>query len=239
MQTVSKKILEIACFSQAAAEIAIHYGAQRIELCHDYRSGGVTPSIHAIKGVRKITVLPVFAMIRPRSGDFHYSGEEFTEMKNSLLRIKNAGADGFVFGILDENKSLDTERCSELVRLAYPLPCTLHRAFDYTGDFPEKIDKAVSIGFKRILTSGGRGNCIKNIPTLKEIVSYSAGRIEIIAGGGIRSKNLHNLLNINGLNEFHSSAIPHSDTNLPYPGEILKIQEILLLKQNELVVRQK
>jgi len=229
MQTACKRILEIACFSQTAAEIAIHSGTRRIELCHDYKSGGVTPSFNEIKVVRKITDFPVFAMILPRSGNFHYSGEEFIEMKNSLLRFKNAGAYGFVFGILKENKSLDTERCSILVEIASPLPCTLHRAFDYTGDFLEEIDKAVSIGFKRILTSGGRDNCIKNIQTLKEIVSYSGGRIEIIDGGGIRSNNLHNLLNINGLNEFHSSAILQQDTNLPNQGEILKMVEILLL----------
>lgn len=227
MQNDHQRILEIACFSKNAADIAIRAGAHRIELCSDYKSGGITPDINTLKTVRKYTEFEIFVMIRPRSGGFLYNAEEFTEMKNSLYYMKNEGADGFVFGILNKNSCLDTEKCSILVEKASPLPCTLHRSYDLIGDFRLGIEEASSVGFRRILTAGGQGNCIENIQRLTEIVNYSGKRIEIIAGGGVRSYNLPELLKINGLSEFHSSAIK-SGSSLPDSGEIKNMKSILL-----------
>jgi len=39
-------------------------------------------------------------MIRPRGGDFLYSEAEFEVMKEDVKVLKEAGADGMVFGIL-------------------------------------------------------------------------------------------------------------------------------------------
>lgn len=39
-------------------------------------------------------------MIRPRGGDFLYTEEEFEVMKEDIKVLKEAGADGIVFGIL-------------------------------------------------------------------------------------------------------------------------------------------
>lgn len=39
-------------------------------------------------------------MIRPRGGDFLYSVDEFEVMKEDIKALKEAGADGMVFGIL-------------------------------------------------------------------------------------------------------------------------------------------
>ena len=54
-----------------------------------------------LKVVKQTVNLPVFVMIRPRGGDFLYTQSEFNVMMEDLLQLKLAGADGFVFGILN------------------------------------------------------------------------------------------------------------------------------------------
>ena len=46
-------------------------------------------------------------MIRPRGGNFVYSDDEFERMKKDIILFKNAGADGFVFGILTEENQIN------------------------------------------------------------------------------------------------------------------------------------
>lgn len=48
-------------------------------------------------------------MIRPRGGDFCYSLDELKIMGNDIELLKSAGADGFVFGCLRSDGSIDIE----------------------------------------------------------------------------------------------------------------------------------
>ena len=51
--------------------------------------------------VKERVSLPVFVMIRPRGGDFMYTEEEVNVMVQDIIALKQAGADGFIFGILN------------------------------------------------------------------------------------------------------------------------------------------
>ena len=51
--------------------------------------------------VKSRVQIPVFVMIRPRGGDFYYTEAEIEVMKTDLKVLKEAKADGFVFGFLD------------------------------------------------------------------------------------------------------------------------------------------
>ena len=55
-----------------------------------------------LKTVKQHVKLHVYAMIRPRGGDFLYSDFEFDVMKSDVQALKAAGADGIVMGILNE-----------------------------------------------------------------------------------------------------------------------------------------
>lgn len=227
MESLGNRILEIACFSEEAAQLAVSSGADRIELCSNYSSGGITPKIEDLINIEKRIEIPVFVMIRPRPGNFIYGISELEEMEASIIKFKKTGADGFVFGALTKENELDQKLCSYLIKLASPLPCTLHRAFDLIEYKPKAIIQAIDAGFARILTSGGVGNVTENLPDLQKIVKLAANKIIIVAGGGLRNQNIHTLKAITGLKEVHSSAIIDGEMEMPDAGEIRKLLTIL------------
>lgn len=212
-------ILEIASFSIEAAEIAASHGADRIEFCHNYEQGGISPPFQEVEELTKKISSPVYVMIRPRPGNFTYSSSELTGMKNSIVAMKKAGAHGFVFGVLTSENELDVKNCSELINTAKPLPCTLHRAFDDTPDNIKTLQAAIDCGFKRILSSGGKGSVVENIKTLELLIRKASDQIIIMPGGGLRSHSM-DLLKEAGATEFHSSCIIGQLTILPDTEEI-------------------
>ena len=205
--------LEIACFNEESALLASHSGADRIELCMEYASGGLTPFKDLFVRVSKVVSIPVFVMIRPVSGAFHYSEGEFTEMKQDISEFKALNAGGFVFGILNHGQDVDMNRNSELVSLAFPLPCTFHRAFDRIADQENALEQIIACGFRTVLTSGHAANARQGADRIRSLVGRAAGRITIMPGGGIRSDNVRKIMKLTGASWYHSSALTgESDT---------------------------
>lgn len=209
---MQKNHLEIACFNIASAIIAQHAGANRIEFCADMNVGGVTPKLADFILLKSKIHIPIFVMIRPKGGNFVYSDEEFEQMKNDILQYKNAGADGFVFGILTENKEVDIIQNKELVELANPLPCTFHRAFDEMNNQMDALDKIIECGFSTILTSGNANNAMEGLSSLKALALKANNKICIMPGGGVRANNIEMLKENINTNWFHSSAVLQNET---------------------------
>ena len=55
---------------------AIAGGANRLELCSALSEGGLTPSLGLAKLAKRISPIPIFAMIRLRGGNFIYEPDE-------------------------------------------------------------------------------------------------------------------------------------------------------------------
>ena len=108
-------ILEVCIDSVESAIAAQKGGAQTVELCADLERGGTTPSAGMIETVREHISIALYAMIRPRPGDFCYSEYEFEVMKSDVEKAKALGVDGVVFGILTSRGRIDTERARKLV----------------------------------------------------------------------------------------------------------------------------
>ena len=212
--------LEIACFSLKGAEIALKAGADRIEFCQNYAAGGISPPVEEVVQVKQITGKPVFVMVRPRSGHFVYNNQEIRQMHVTMETMKSAGADGFVFGIVDSDNELNLKACKNLIRRASPLPCTLHRAFDNIPDKIKSLQLAVDCGFSRILTSGGVGYAADNLGILARLVEESSDRIIIIPGGGLRSSNIDKIIKHTRAREYHSACITKKGIPLPDPLQI-------------------
>ncbi|KAI9736827.1 MAG: hypothetical protein M1818_005878 [Claussenomyces sp. TS43310] len=207
---MTRSKLEIACFTKEAAIIAAHAGVDRIELCDNVAVGGTTPDFCILESLSHAIEIPIYVMIRPRGGGFTYSEGEIMQMLNDIKRFKGF-ASGFVFGILDSKNCVSLSQNRLLVEAADPLPCTFHRAFDRVEDMGQALENVVKCGFKAILTSGGERAAAKGSSVLQNLVQRAQGRIEVIAGGGVRSSNVSALKAATNVTWFHSSAITNSD----------------------------
>ncbi len=206
-------VVEIACFNTLSARIAHEAGATRIELCDNADLGGTTPPGEWLTSIRNGIDVPINVMIRARGGSFVYTAQEFDTMKDSLNTFKSTGmVDGFVFGMLTTEHTVDVDRTTELVSLAAPLPCTFHRAFDELEDLHRGLDDVIRCGIKTILTSGGESNAVQGREVLAQLVKQVGDRIVIMPGGGVRSTNLGMLHQEIQASAYHSSALIQSDT---------------------------
>jgi len=215
--------LEVACFNLESVAVVAQSNADRVEFCDEFNAGGTTPSIDSTLKARLLFSKELLVMIRQRGGDFNYSEAEFNAMKRSILELKNTGIDGFVFGILDENNNVDFQRNSELVALAKPLPCSFHRAIDYTGDYFEAINTCITIGFKTILTSGHQSKIELGMEAVQEAIIRFGNPIQIMPGGSLRSSNASKVKAITKATYYHTSAITDAT-------EIANLTEINALK---------
>ncbi|HIX71286.1 MAG TPA: copper homeostasis protein CutC [Candidatus Enterococcus stercoravium] len=193
---------------------AIHAGAKRIELCDNLAVGGTTPSTGVIEEVLSYAGeknVPVMTMIRPRGGDFIYNDIELKIMHTDLIEAKKMGTDGVVFGCLTPSGWLDEEALELLIDTAEGLQITFHMAFDSipaARQF-EAIDWLAEHGVDRILTHGGAAgtNILDNLPRLKELTNYAAGRLLILPGAGITYENVDQIVTELGANEAHGTKI--------------------------------
>lgn len=203
---MKKGILEICADSVQSAVNAQRGGADRIELCTDLSSGGLTPSIATIELTRKYVNIPIHVLIRPRSGDFHYSNLEFETMKLDVERLKTLGVDGIVIGALNPEGEIDIRKTKELIELAKPLDITFHRAFDMTSDPFYSMDQLIDLGVNRILSSGQRQTAIEGCRVLSSLITKADDKIVIMPGGGVNIENINELYKHTHAKEYHTSA---------------------------------
>ena len=197
--------LEICANSYQSALIAQKAGAHRIELCSELSVGGITPSYGLIKQVIDTLSIAVFVLIRPRSGNFTYSEEEFDIMKHDIQLCKNLGCAGIVSGVLNKDNTIDIERTQELIELSKPLEFTFHRAFDCVENPQEALEQLINLGVERVLTSGLEASAEKGLELLKQLKEHVNGRITILPGSGINLQNAK-LFKDAGFLEIHLSA---------------------------------
>lgn len=199
-------LLEICVFNTATAIAAEQAGADRIELCENYANGGTTPSYGYLKTVREKISIPVFPMIRPRGGDYFHTKDEIEIIRKDILLCKELGYDGVVFGLLNQDGTIDKENTARLVEAAYPLDVTFHRAFDRCKNPLEALETIIECGCTRILTSGLHPKVTDGLTLVKQLVEQANDRIIIMPGSGLNSSNVKNIVDTAGVNEVHTSA---------------------------------
>ena len=202
----SEILIEICCGSTDDAVEAEKGGAARVELNSSLFFGGLTPSLGSVIEAKKRLSIPVIVMIRPRGGGFCYTQVEMAVMLHDARLAVEHGADGLVFGILNEDGSIDEDRCRQIVELIGDREAVFHRAFDVTSEPLEALDQLVELGFKRILTSGQEPSVPQGAELIKELIGYAGDRIEILPGGGIRPHNIQAIVEQTGAKQVHLSA---------------------------------
>ena len=160
-------IYEICASSFESAKNAEIAGATRIELCSELGVGGVTPSYGLIKKVMDELSIGNCVLIRPRSGNFTYTDEEFDVMLRDINLCRELGCQGVVTGVLHRDNTIDEERTARLKEAAGTMEFIYHRAFDCAPDPIAAIKTLKRLGVERILTSGGKKSAIEGLELLK------------------------------------------------------------------------
>ncbi len=197
-------LLEACCASVEEAFAADEAGIDRIELCAALPTGGVTPSIGMLEEVKARVKVPVVAMVRTREGRADPPEPDFRAAVRDVRSLVRAGADEIVCGVLAADGRVDRARNRELVEAAEGKPVAFHRVFDMTPDLDEALEALVETGFARVLTSGGEADVVTGLSGLRRLVQRSAGRLTILAGGGVRPENARLLVDA-GCRELHFS----------------------------------
>lgn len=198
-------LIEICANSFESALNAQDGGADRIELCQELGLGGLTPSYGVLKKTLERLRIPVFVLVRPRSGNFEYSNEEFEVMLEDIALCKKMGCAGIVSGVLNEDFTINTQRTKVLLEASAPMQFTFHRAFDQTPDATKALAKLASIGCHRVLTSGHHASAEKGLQELLKLREASKNKPLVMPGGGINLNNI-SLFKEHGFEEIHFSA---------------------------------
>lgn len=197
-------LIEVCVDSAEGLAAAIAGGADRIELCAALAVGGLTPSAGLMALAARAPV-PVYAMIRPRDGDFVYGLAEVEVMLTDIQAVRDAGLAGVVFGASCEDGTLDLAVLRDLVGASVGIGQTLHRAFDLVPDQERALQDVIALSIPRVLTSGGARAAVDGRAQLARLFDLANGAITIMPGSGINAETIHALRHL-PLAEVHASC---------------------------------
>ncbi|WP_265520978.1 copper homeostasis protein CutC [Oerskovia flava] len=203
--------LELAVQDPAGAQVATEVGALRVELCSALgATGGITPSMGLIEATLAAADagVEVHPLVRPRPGGFVYSAAELEIQVRDVKAAVAAGVHGVVVGALTPDGLVDEGAVRALVAAADGREVTFHRAIDVVAGeaaVVTALDLLVELGVTRVLTSGGAARSIDGLERLRLMAQHADGRIQVMAGGGVRIEDVPDLVAA-GVDAIHLSA---------------------------------
>ena len=144
--------------------------------------------------------------MRPRGGDFLYSPIEVATLLADIDTLRPLQVDGIVTGALTADGDIDLRLMEAVMDAAQGIPVTFHRAFDRCRRPQEALEQLISLGVKRVLTSGQQPTALEGATLLRQLVDQAAGRIIIMPGCGVCETNIARIAQLTGAREFHFSA---------------------------------
>ena len=234
---------EVCANSVESCIAAQQAGAHRVELCAGIPEGGTTPSLGEIVVARQqLRDTRLHVIIRPRGGDFLYSGIELERMIIDIETCRKEGVDGVVFGCLTDEGEIDLEKNKILIACAKGMSVTFHRAFDRCLSPLKALEQLASLGFDRILTSGQQPTAIEGVTLLAHLHQAAQGKIHIMAGCGVNEHNIRSIYESTGIHEFHFSARERIASRMRYQNPDVKmgnadVDETTILQTTPTMVR--
>lgn len=208
-------LLEACVTTPVQAVSAVRGGADRLELCRNLETGGLTPGLRLLEETREAMEAagcrrtPVHCMIRPVAGPFVADAPVLAAMVAEMEVLREGGADGFVLGLLTPSGDVDLRALRTLMAAAGDRPVTFHRAFDQVpAPLVAALDALGGEGVARVLTGGGPGRAWDGRDTLAALVAaaQAPGLPAVLGAGGIRGDHAVALLHRTGLREIHARA---------------------------------
>ena len=203
---LDRTLIEICVASVDDAVAAVTAGADRLEVNAALSLGGLTPSTGLFAEVRRRVSAPLIAMVRPRPGGFCYSDTDFEVMLLDSAALLAAGADGLAFGVLTSAGEIDVGRCRTFRAACGSRAAVFHRAFDVTPDPLAALEELIELQFTRVMSSGQAESASAGSELIAEIVRRAAGRIEVLAAGGINPTNVADVVARTGCIQVHASV---------------------------------
>ena len=170
---INNKLIEICAGSIEDCATADLFPVDRIELNSAIELGGLTPSVGTLIHAKQVTKLPLCCMVRPRTAGFVYTQHQFESMLFDAELLLENGADGIVFGFLNEDTTIDVQRTKQMADLikSYGKEVVFHKAFDKTPDKIKACETLIECGVDRILTSGGENYPHIDFETQKQLMT--------------------------------------------------------------------
>ena len=198
-------LVEVIACTLADAVVARDAGADRVELCLAIEAGGLTPYLETIAGISALTPFPVVVMVRPQPGGFVGLNELILEQIKRIIAFDLPNVH-IVTGSLLSDNTLDLDALKSIRSECPNVPLVCHRCFDLTPDPRIALEQLIDLGFDRVLTSGQAKTAPEGADIIAKLVDQANGRIEIIAGAGIRSHNVQQLIEQTGVTQVHASC---------------------------------
>lgn len=193
------------------------YPIDRIELNCALELGGMTPSLNTLVEAKKATDIPIMCMVRCRGGNFCYSKEEYEVMRKDAKMLLENGADGIVFGFLNEDRTINIEESRKMVELikSYNRQAVFHKAFDETDDLEESTRILIDLGIDRILTSGRAvyPDILEGCRRINALQEKYGDKIELLPGGGVRVENIKDVITTANTHQVHMTSKKTYDGN--------------------------
>ena len=183
--------LEACVVSLDEAIQAQKRGADRVELCVNLETGGMTPQFNLASAVVSRLQIPVRVMIREKAEGFHVDTGLLGDMVRAINEFKHLSIEGFVLGVM-KDKAMDREAMEVLIRHASPFRITFHKAIDESDQTEEDLhwlNQHASVD--TVLTSGGAEKAIEGIPEMLRMKEWFKG--DIMPAGKITPGDLSQL----------------------------------------------
>jgi copper homeostasis protein len=183
-------VLEVIVQTVADAVEAAAGGADRLEVVRDVVRGGLTPMLGLVHEIRSATTLPLRVMVRERDS-FVLEPGDLSRLRDAAASLASLPVDGLVMGFV-RGAQPDLEALASALDQASGLQVTFHRAFDAVEDPLSAIDLLAGVPrVDRILTGAGERDApVVRCERLHRYSSRAAGRLAIMAGGGIDERVL-------------------------------------------------
>jgi len=206
---MARTTLEVIVQSLADARAAENGGADRLEVVRSIVQGGLTPAIDLVHEIAAAVRLPMRVMVRENAG-FAIDDGELCRLQDSATALEAANVDGIVIGFADRGRlRLADLEC--VLSAAARVRVTFHRAFDELEDPIAAIPLIAGCAqVDRILTSGGNGPLAERVETLQRY-SKAAGRLTIVAGGGVTNEAAAMFARSTCVDEIHIGRAARAD----------------------------
>lgn len=200
-------LTEIIATNIEEAINAERYGADRLELIHDFELGGLSPQLELARKVCAAVNIPVNVMVRPHGESFIYTPQDMTTILHEIdYLLSNTKVSSIVFGSLTEYNAINFRQLESLIKLleTTSVGLTFHRAIDVSRDVVAAYQELQNYAphLTRVLSSGGKDSAIDGSEQLAEMQQASRGVI-LLAGAGITPDNAADLVRITKVSEIH------------------------------------